>query len=108
MSPTLPESVPCAAMDSYARMPQSEGMQPEWEIDPASLRLGKKVGEGEFGAVYKATWFGATVAVKVLRRSDAVALGDFRTELNVMQKVRLWLYKPALLAAFTSLPPREP
>jgi len=29
------------------------------------------------------------VAVKILRRSDEVGLGDFRTELNVLQKVRL-------------------
>ena len=28
------------------------------------------------------------MAVKILRRSDEVGLGDFRTELNVLQKVR--------------------
>ena len=27
------------------------------------------------------------MAVKILRRSDEVGLGDFRTELNVLQKV---------------------
>lgn len=37
-----------------------------------------QVGEGEFGTVHKAKWYGTIVAVKVLRRSDAVAVGDFR------------------------------
>ena len=37
--------------------------------------------------VWQAKWHGATVAVKILRRSDEVGLGDFRTELNVLQKV---------------------
>ena len=38
----------------------------------------------------QAKWHSATVAVKILRRSDEVGLGDFRTELNVLQKVRLF------------------
>jgi len=37
-----------------------------------------QVGEGEFGVVYKAQYLGATVAVKVLKDTNAVALGDFR------------------------------
>ncbi len=44
-------------------------------------------GEGEFGIVYKARWHGTIVAVKILKETGAVALGDFRTELNVLQKV---------------------
>ncbi|CAK0787626.1 hypothetical protein CVIRNUC_010848 [Coccomyxa viridis] len=64
-----------------------EALQPEWEIDPKDLQLMEKVGEGEFGTVHRAKWYGTVVAVKILRRSDAVAVGDFRTELNVMQKV---------------------
>ena len=44
----------------------------------------------------QAKWHGATVAVKILRRSDEVGLGDFRTELNVLQKV-LTLFKASIL-----------
>jgi hypothetical protein len=36
------------------------------------------VGEGEFGTVYKAQYLGTTVAVKVLKDDNAVAIGDFR------------------------------
>ena len=31
--------------------------------------------------------FGTIVAVKVLKDMNAISLGDFRTELNVLQKV---------------------
>lgn len=30
-----------------------EAVMREWEIDPADIRLGEKVGEGEFGTVFK-------------------------------------------------------
>ncbi|KIY93408.1 protein kinase [Monoraphidium neglectum] len=53
-------------------------LDPEWEIDPKLLQFGDKVGEGEFGIVYRASYLGTPVAVKVLKDNDAVALGDFR------------------------------
>lgn len=53
-------------------------LQPEYEINPDELELVTKVGEGEFGSVHRGRWNKTTVAIKVLRRSDAVALGDFR------------------------------
>ena len=37
--------------------------------------------------MYRATYLGSPVAVKVLKDNDAVMLGDFRTELNVLQKL---------------------
>lgn len=60
---------------------------PEWEVDPNHITLLEKIGEGEFGIVHKARWHGTIVAVKVLKETNVVALGDFRTELNVLQKV---------------------
>ncbi|KAK9904893.1 hypothetical protein WJX75_005037 [Coccomyxa subellipsoidea] len=76
-------------LSGFVRMwdDDDEALQPEWEIDPKDLQILEKVGEGEFGTVHKAKWYGTIVAVKILRRSDAVAVGDFRTELNTLQKV---------------------
>jgi hypothetical protein len=51
---------------------------PAPQIDPKLLQFGDKVGEGEFGIVYRASYLGTPVAVKVLKDNDAVALGDFR------------------------------
>lgn len=42
-------------------------------------------GGGEFGEVYKAKWHGSYVAAKVLKRSDEIALGDFRTEIAILR-----------------------
>lgn len=36
--------------------------------------------------MHKAMWHGTLVAVKVLKSSSKVALGDFKTEINVLQK----------------------
>ena len=42
-------------------------------------------GSGEFGDVYRAKWHGSFVAAKILKRSDEIALGDFRTEVHFLQ-----------------------
>ena len=52
----------------------------------------------------QAKWHGATVAVKILRRSDEVGLGDFRTELNVLQKVRSMSARGAFQAGRRKVP----
>jgi serine/threonine protein kinase len=44
-------------------------------------------GSGEFGEVYKAKWHGSYVAAKVLKRSDEITLGDFRTEIAILRKI---------------------
>ena len=66
-----------------------------------------QVGKGEFGTVHLAKWLGATVAVKVLKGCDSVALGDFRCALAA------WLCSCLLcssaflmLVSTTPLPPR--
>ena len=64
-------------------------VDPEWEVDPRHLRLLSRVGEGEFGIVWRASYHGCPVAVKVLRdggQNSPVALGDFRTEVNTLTK----------------------
>jgi serine/threonine protein kinase len=58
-------------------------------VDPADLDIREKLGEGEFGTVHLAYWHGTMVAVKILRKSDEVAMGDFKTELNILMKVSI-------------------
>lgn len=41
--------------------------------------------------VHKATWYGTIVAAKILKNTSDIALGDFRTEIEVLRKVRLLL-----------------
>ena len=83
---SLPHSALASA--AYARPWGAGGaLLPEWEIDARALRVGAVVGAGEFGTVHAATWHGTPVAVKIVKRSDAVAVGDFRSELSVLARV---------------------
>ncbi|KAK9861467.1 hypothetical protein WJX84_003285 [Apatococcus fuscideae] len=65
----------------------SADFDPDWEVDPKDLITLNKLGEGEFGVVHKAIWNGTLVAVKILKISSAIALADFRSELEVMRRV---------------------
>ena len=102
---------------AIARIPTDDrDFDPDWEIDPKDIKLMDKLGapalaaafcsfkhlllagaalsidmidpgEGEFGVVHKAMWHGTAVAAKIIKDSSAIALGDFRSELEVLRKV---------------------
>jgi hypothetical protein len=63
------------------------GIEPEWEVDARDLVIINKLGEGEFGEVFKARYHGTYVAVKQLKSSDQIALGDFRTEMSTLRRM---------------------
>mmetsp|Transcript_5414 Transcript_5414/g.13711 ORF Transcript_5414/g.13711 Transcript_5414/m.13711 type:complete len:318 (-) Transcript_5414:513-1466(-) len=73
--------------DHGTRMLIMEPNYDAWEIDPSELLLQHKLGEGEFGVVHKAYFHGTEVAVKVLKVSTGIALGDFRTEIATLRQV---------------------
>eukprot|EP01105_Mastigella_eilhardi_P004554 TRINITY_DN1607_c0_g1_i2.p1 TRINITY_DN1607_c0_g1~~TRINITY_DN1607_c0_g1_i2.p1 ORF type:complete len:422 (-),score=73.77 TRINITY_DN1607_c0_g1_i2:556-1821(-) len=66
------------------------GTKYEWEIPYSEIKFGKKIGEGTFGVVFRASWRGAEVAVKVLKNveADAHLLDDFKQEISLMGKMR--------------------
>jgi len=70
-------------------VPQNLALEfdPEWEMDPSHLVIMEKLGEGEFGVVHKAKWFGTLVAAKILKGSNEIALGDFRGEIEILRRV---------------------
>jgi hypothetical protein len=43
----------CRYAGSLETSYDSDELQPDWEIDPSTLEIGAKVGQGEFGAVHK-------------------------------------------------------
>ena len=61
-----------------------------FEIAFESLQLGRLIGQGAFGRVYKARWHGSAVAVKMLicqtLKDDVVV--DFRAEVSVLSALR--------------------
>jgi len=49
----------------------------------------RKIGEGTFGAVFKAKWRGSTVACKKLHRTDiADDIEDFKKEISILGRMR--------------------
>ncbi|KAL4856575.1 SUMO-activating enzyme subunit 2 [Chlorella vulgaris] len=72
----------------FGHVPQQMfDFDPEWEIDPDSLEIMEKLGEGEFGVVHRAKWYGTLVAAKILKGSNDIALGDFRGEIEILRRV---------------------
>lgn len=79
-------------------------IDPEWEMDPANLVINEKLGEGEFGIVHRARWFGTAVAAKMLKGSSDIALGDFRGEVDILRRV----HHPNAVQFFGACSKREP
>ena len=60
------------------------------DIEPHELVLGEKLGEGQFGTVYRGTCRGKEVAIKRLFKQDldAETLADFKKEVEIMARLR--------------------
>ncbi|KAJ8549479.1 hypothetical protein K7X08_033186 [Anisodus acutangulus] len=62
----------------------------EWNIDFSEITIGARVGIGFFGEVFRCTWNGTEVAVKVFLEQDLTEenIEDFANEISILSRVR--------------------
>ena len=62
----------------------------EWEIDPGEIELGRRIGIGSYGEVFKGTYRFTDVAVKRILGRDAslAVVEDFKAEIAIMRRLR--------------------
>lgn len=88
-----PTAPPAAQPTAQPPSPRTSGVLPDsddWELDPADIVFHEKIASGAFGDLYRGTYCGQDVAIKILRAlhgSDA-QIGEFLQEVAIMRKVR--------------------
>ncbi|KAH6793011.1 Mitogen activated protein kinase kinase like protein [Perilla frutescens var. hirtella] len=62
----------------------------EWNIDFSELIIGVRVGIGFFGEVFRGTWNGLEVGIKVFLEQDPTAenIEDFCNEISILSRIR--------------------
>lgn len=62
----------------------------DWELEPHDIVFHEKVASGAFGDLFRGTYCGQDVAIKVLRgvHNDSVQFQEFLQEVAIMRKVR--------------------
>uniref|UniRef100_A0A3B4B6F0 Tyrosine-protein kinase n=1 Tax=Periophthalmus magnuspinnatus TaxID=409849 RepID=A0A3B4B6F0_9GOBI len=79
---------PCKKLEAPTTYGLSYNTVDTWEIDRKSIKLGKKLGAGQFGEVYEGLWNDTTaVAVKTLK-PGSMDPGDFLREAQFMKRLR--------------------
>ncbi len=95
-SPPPPQEPPAAETDAQRRVSEALVLDSDgdcWQVDATKLRFTGHVGSGSNGKVYRGTYAGQEVAIKVMHTTaghevQAKLLRDFAQELRIMRRVR--------------------
>ncbi|GJP75095.1 hypothetical protein CLOP_g5586 [Closterium sp. NIES-67] len=73
-----------------SRVPIPSDGRDDWEIDSQQLKLHHKIASGSFGDLYRGTYCGQDVAIKILKpeRLNDSLQQEFAQEVYIMRKVR--------------------
>jgi len=95
---------PCSRVETPQTVGLSYNTSDQWEIPRSSLKLIRKLGQGQFGEVYEGLWNNTTpVAIKTLKPNTMNAQ-DFLSEAGIMKKLR----HPKLIQLYAVCTMEEP
>mmetsp|Transcript_21197 Transcript_21197/g.63782 ORF Transcript_21197/g.63782 Transcript_21197/m.63782 type:complete len:615 (-) Transcript_21197:1774-3618(-) len=78
-------------VDFEQRRRDAEPAAPDdWELDAVEIKFQDRIASGAFGDLYKGTYCGQDVAIKILRnvQDDSQQYAEFLQEVSIMRKVR--------------------
>jgi serine/threonine protein kinase len=86
----LPVEQRVPAEELAALQRHSMGGADDWEMDPREIVFHEKIASGAFGDLFRGTYCGQDVAIKILRgvQDDSVQFQEFLQEVAIMRKVR--------------------
>jgi len=87
--PLEPEArIPAEELEYLRRA--SLSAENDWELDPSELIFAEKIASGAFGDLFRGSYCGQEVAIKILRgvQDDSLQFQEFLQEVAIMRKVR--------------------
>jgi hypothetical protein len=88
----MEQRVPREILEAMQRLSTSSAAahDDDWEIEPREITFHEKIASGAFGDLFRGSYCGQDVAIKVLRgvQDDSVQFQEFLQEVAIMRKVR--------------------
>eukprot|EP00798_Chlamydomonas_sp_ICE-L_P016465 gene16465-22687_t len=82
------DSKPTTSQMHLVNALSAKGAAAGWLVDASEIIMGEVLGQGSFGTTYRATWRGASVAVKCVRIDAGNELGNFLREVEALSALR--------------------
>ena len=86
----IEQRVPPEELLALQRRSVGSVAEDDWEMDPRDIIFHEKIASGAFGDLFRGTYCGQDIAIKILRglQDDSLQFQEFLQEVAIMRKVR--------------------